>query len=131
MTEQKENSMIDVVIKYPNQKEVVTKIKNEYKEISKICCGMIDIISFPYDDEISIICNDEFIHLNMEANIVIPEFNTILAGPIIFTGFDFLTGDTISLNDKQTKSILDYLKKHSVMNMRLDEAYSYMQSNFK
>lgn len=131
MTEQEEISMINVVVKYPNKKEIVTKIKNEYKEISKICCGMIDIITFPYDETISIICNDEFIHLNMEANILIPEFNTILAGPIIFTGFDYLTGDTISLSEKQITCILNYLKKHTVLNMRLDEAYSYMQSNFK
>lgn len=130
MNEQNESQLIDVIIKYPNKEAAKTVITNKYQNISDICQGMIDILSFPFNDEISIICNDEFIHLNMEANLIIPEFDSVLAGPLIFTGFDYKAGDTVSLTDKQTKEVLIYIERHSVQHMRLDEAYLYMKSNY-
>jgi len=116
---------IKVIIKYPNKEAEVKEIDNDYKVLSNICEGLIDMVSLPADETIDIICNDEFLYNGMEANIVTPENEGVIAGPIILAGYDFETGDTISLTDEQIKTGLKYLKRNIVYNMTIERAYLY------
>ena len=102
MEEENESpQVIRVVTKLPNEEAKAVEIKNDYRTISDFCKGMIDMVDHPKDQHISIICNDEFLFNGMEPNIVAPEREEVLCGPLIFCGYDPETGDSISLTEEQ------------------------------
>jgi hypothetical protein len=116
---------ITVVTKLPNEEAKVTKMKNDYKTISNFCEGLIDMTSHPKDDQMSIICNDNFLMNGMKTNIVVPEREEVYCGPLIFCGYDEETGNSISLTDKQIEMTLKYCKRNMLHNMSLEGAYRY------
>ena len=118
---------IKVILKKPNEKAYIQEIENTYETISSFCEGLIDITSLPYMDDIDVIVNDEFLINNMEPNIIIPEWNSIYAGPIVITGYDITTGNSISLNEYQINKVMKYLSLNTIYNMNLNEAYAYLQ----
>lgn len=68
----KKEEIITVVMKLPDEKVEVRKIKNTYKVLSEFCEGLIDIAPCPIDG-VDIIFNDEFLMNGMRPNIVTPE----------------------------------------------------------
>lgn len=67
-----DNEKIRVIIKQPNEPLEIKEINNDYKELSEICGGLIDITPLPTDESIDICCNDEFLFNGMKANIISP-----------------------------------------------------------
>lgn len=61
----------------------------------------------------------------MSPNIVVPEWESVFPGPLIFAGYDPETGNTISLTNKQIDKVLNYINRNQVFNMSLDRAYLY------
>ena len=123
----KKEEIITVVMKLPDEKVEVRKIKNTYKELSEFCEGLIDIASSPIDG-VDIIFNDEFLMNGMRPNIVTPENYGVICGPIIFAGVDSQTGDTISLTEEQVKKVIQYCNDNMLFNMALESAYAYSRS---
>lgn len=123
----KKEEIITVVMKLPDEKAEVRKIKNTYKELSEFCEGLIDIAPCPIDG-VDIIFNDEFLMNGMRPNIVTPENYGVICGPIIFAGVDPQTGDTISLTEEQVKKVIQYCNDNMLFNMALDSAYAYSRS---
>ena len=123
--EENKIQIIRVILKEPNKEPKVAYIQNDYEVIKEYCKGLIDITSLPINDNIDVILNDESLVLNMEPNIIVPEYIGVLAGPLIFTGINKLTGETISLNDEQVVSALNYIERNKVYNMSLEHAYLY------
>jgi hypothetical protein len=101
---------IRVVEKLPNEDAKITEIANDYKSISKFCGGLIDITTLATDSSVDIICNDEFLYNGMEPNIVTPETEGVLCGPIILCGYDPDNGNSISLTDKQADDRAEILR---------------------
>jgi hypothetical protein len=116
---------IRVVEKLPNEDAKITEIANDYKSISKFCGGLIDITTLATDSSVDIICNDEFLYNGMEPNIVTPETEGVLCGPIILCGYDPDNGNSISLTDKQADEALKYCARNNLHHMSLEGAYRY------
>lgn len=123
---EEETKMIKVVTKLPNEEAKVVEMENRYGFIRKFCKGTIDMIGFPNDNKASIICNDEFLMNGMEPNIIIPEREEVFCGPLIFAGYDPETSETVSLSAKQVETIKKYCEKNSLQNMKLKDAYDYL-----
>jgi hypothetical protein len=116
---------IRVVTKRPNEDAKVETIDNVYTTFHDFCEGIIDMTNHPKDDNVSIVCNDEGLINGMEANIVMPEREGVLAGPIIMCGYDPENGNSISLTEKQEKMCLAYCKRNQLFHMSLQGAYRY------
>jgi hypothetical protein len=125
MEEEKKQEEITVVTKLPNEPAKVEKMKNAYKTISEFCGGLIDMTELPKDDLVSVICNDESLINGMETNIVMPETEGVFCGPIVFAGYDPETGDSVSLTEKQIKTVLRYCERNMLHHMSLEGAYRY------
>lgn len=119
---------IKTVVKLPNENPVVKEIDNDYHELKDICQGVIDFVDMPGDERMCICCNDCFLYNGMEANIVLPEQGQILAGPIVFMGYDPDTGDNISLTDAQVDKALKYIDKYQTPGVDLITSYNIMKS---
>ena len=115
---------VKVITKRPNEKPKVEDIENEYEALYNYVLGLIDYTYLPKREDIDIIVNDSSLILGMDANIVLPEYEGVLAGPIIFAAHNE-NGDMISLNDEQIDYILKYIDKNQVFNMSLERAFQY------
>lgn len=125
MEEETTASKIRAVVKEPNKDAVVTEITNDYKTLSKAVGGLIDMTPMPTDDSVDIVCNDEFLYNGMEPNIVMPEREGVLCGPIVFVGYNPEDGSSISLTDKQVEKALRYCQRNVLHHMSLEGAYRY------
>ncbi len=115
---------VKVITKRPNENPKVEEIDNEYESLYGFVLGLIDYTYLPKREDIDIIVNDSSLCLGMTPNIVIPEYEHVLAGPIIFSTHNE-DGEMISLNDEQIECILKYINKNQVFNMSLDRAFEY------
>ena len=115
---------VKVITKRPNKKPKVEDIENEYESLYNYVLGLIDYTYLPKREDIDIIVNDSSLILGMDANIVLPEYEGVLAGPIIFSTHNE-NGDMVSLNDEQIDYILKYIDKNQVFNMSLERAFQY------
>ena len=115
---------VKVITKRPNEKPKVEDIENEYESLYNYVLGLIDYTYLPKREDIDIIVNDSSLILGMDANIVLPEYERVLAGPIIFAAHNE-NGDMVSLNDEQIDYILKYIDKNQVFNMSLERAFQY------
>lgn len=120
-----EPKKIRVVTKLPDEDAKEELMENGYFTISEFCKGLIDIAPLPTDESITIICNDEFLLNGMKPNIVTPETEGVICGPIVICGYDPETGDSISLTDEQVTKALDYCQRNNLHNMSLEGAYRY------
>ncbi len=123
-----EGKTIKAIIKYPDKKPQVVNFFDSYENISEFVSGMIEQVALPGHDDITIICNDDFIFNGMSPNIILPERENVLCGPLIFTGYDNETGDTVSLNEKQIDAVMDYCEKNNLHHMSLAGAYHYSKA---
>ena len=119
------NKKIKVVVKIPNKDAEVKVIDSGYETLSDIVGGLIDIISLPMDNNIDIVCNDEGLLMSMNPNIVIPEYESVLVGPIVFQSYNIETGDAMSLTDEQIDTVIKYCNCNKVNDMALEDAYYY------
>ena len=105
--------LITVVIKMPGEEPEVATIYNRLKSYQKFVDGFIESVPAPFDyDNINIVMNDEGKIRKMGANIFVPEYKDIFAGPILAVGVtDDLTWR--SLTDKEIDEVLKYFKEHS------------------
>lgn len=120
-----EPKKIRVVTKLPDEDAKEELMENGYFTISEFCKGLIDIAPLPTDERVTIICNDEFLLNGMKPNIVTPETEGVICGPIVICGYDPETGDSISLTDEQVTKALDYCQRNNLHHMSLEGAYRY------
>ena len=118
---------IKVVLKKPNEKEIVTFIDNEYEEFANYCDGLIDITKHPTIDDVDVVLNDMSLMKGMSPNIIVPEYEEIFAGPLIFVGYDSDIGKSLSLTDEQVDKVLNYINRNQVFNMSVERAYLYLK----
>jgi len=120
---------IRVIIKEVDKEAEVKEIDNLADELQMIVGGLFDITTLPEGENIDIICNDNFISEGAQANFIMPEYNHVMGGNVVFAGYDPETGDTISLTDEQIKTVNEYLDHYNVKRMDLETAYYTMQIN--
>jgi hypothetical protein len=120
-----EPKIIRVITKLPNEEPKIVDMSTEISGIQEFCQGLIDITGLPKDETVQVICNDNFLCNGMEPNIVVPEWEQVFCGPLIFTGFEPETGETVSLTDKQIEETLRYCKRNNLHHMSLEGAYRY------
>lgn len=118
---------IKVVLKKPNEKAIVTVIDNEHEEFANYCDGLIDITKHPTIDDVDVVLNDMSLMKGMSPNIIVPEYEEIFAGPLIFVGYDSDIGKSLSLTDEQVDKVLNYINRNQVFNMSVERAYLYLK----
>ncbi len=115
---------VKAITKLPNEKAKITEIPSDYGFVSDFVGGLVDCTFLPTDEDIDIIVNDNSLNLRMNPNIVTPEFEGVLAGPLIFCTHDD-EGEMASLTDEQIDKAMRYIERNSVFNMSLERAYQY------
>ncbi len=116
---------IKVITKRPNEKPEIKEIdSSDYEFLYDFCEGMMDATPLPTDENVTIFVNDNSLNLKMPANIVMPEWNGVLAGPMVLATHDE-EGNMISLSDAQIEKTMKYLERNSVYNMSIERAYLY------
>ncbi len=117
---------VKVITKLPNEKAKVEEIPNDFNFVSEFVGGLIDSTFLPTDEDIDVIVNDSSLTLGMNPNIVTPEYEGVLAGPLIFCTHNE-EGNMVSLSDEQIKKTMKYIERNNVFNMSLERAYLYSQ----
>ena len=117
---------VKVITKLPNEKAKIEEIPNDFDFVSEFVEGLVDSTFLPTDEDIDVIVNDSSLTLGMEPNIVTPEYEGVLAGPLIFCTHDE-EGEMVSLSDEQIEKAMKYIERNSVFNMSLERAYQYSQ----
>lgn len=121
-------NVIKAVIKEENKEPKVVEIKNDLKEFQKRVGGLIDMTSVPgMEGQADIICNDDFLNNGSSPNIMLPEYDHVMGGCLIFVGYDPSTGASVSLTDNQTEKIMDYIGKNKVDGMDFLDAFHAME----
>lgn len=115
---------VKVITKLPNEKAKIIEIPSDYGFVSDFVGGLVDCTFLPTDEDIDIVLNDNSLNLGMEPNIVLPEFEGVLAGPLIFCTHDD-EGEMVSINDSQIEKAMKYIERNSIFNMSLERAYQY------
>lgn len=123
-----EERKIRVVIKEVDKPCEVKEIPYGYKSFQQYVQGLYEIVEMPNHKNIDIACNEEYLLNGMKANLVLPEQNNVLGGPLIFMGYEPLEGDSISLTDKQIEEVKEFVRTHEVQNMSIAEAYYGMKA---
>ena len=99
---------INVLVKTPNKKPKVKKIRNELDRIRKIVGGEFDLIE--YDDESFIAYN-----YKLKSKNPIQIGNYLISGNIVIFRNDAENGDFASLTPKQ---LSDFIKEFSIHNSK-------------
>lgn len=127
--EEKKSNKIRVILKEENKPARVEEIDNDIKFLQGFVGGMIDMTSMPgMNGEVDVICNDEFLYNGSLPNVMVPEYDHIMGGNLIFAGYDPEDGSSISLTDKQIDDVLKYIDKNKVENMDFDMAFCALQA---
>ena len=119
--------MIKVIVKQPNGDPEIKEVPNAYEEMAEFCHGFIGMGEMPFNRRINYIVNDSSLVNGMEPNIVLPEYENLIAGPVIFAGNDD-EGNTISLTDEQIEKVMKYIGRNQVFYLSMEGAYIYMMS---
>lgn len=124
-----DKNKIRVILKEENKKPEVKEIDNQIGFIQKYVGGLIDMTSMPnMDGKVDIICNDNFLNDGSKPNVMIPEYNHVMGGNLIFCGYNPETGDSISLTDEQIEKVMKYIDKNKVENMDFGSAFLLMNA---
>jgi hypothetical protein len=103
---------VKAIVKEPGKEAEIKEVIIKLESLQKIVKGMIEIIPFPDIEGLDIILNEEGKLINLDPNILIPEYNDLAVGPIIVLGFDEDKGDHRSLSEEEIKKVKEYLKKN-------------------
>ena len=95
---------IKVVIVKPHEPAYEAVIKNDLYELQQIVGGWIEI-TYPFDEDVCVIGNDEAKLIGMEGTLSIND--SIYCGPVIIVGDDYENGVFKSLTDEQIKFYTD------------------------
>ena len=120
--------MIKVITKEPNREPEIREIPNDYRCLAEFCKGLIGMGTMPNDERANYIVNDSSLVNGMEPNIVLPEYEEVIAGPVMFAGLDPDTGNTVSLTGRQVERIMRYIERNQVFNMSMGMAYRYSKA---
>ena len=123
----KENK-IKVVVKEVNKPCEVKEIDNDYKAFQGVVQGLYEITKMPNREDIDIACNEEYLYNGMDANLIVPEQENVLGGPLIFMSYNAETGDSCSLTDEQITAVQGFVKTHEVRHLTIVEAYYAMKA---
>lgn len=118
---------IRVVFKDVDKPYEVKEISSDYKTFQQHVKGVFQILPLSMEDNIDIIYNDCYLLNGMRANLILPEQDNILGGPLIFAGYEPNEGDNISLTDEQIEIVKKFIHAHEVYNMSIIEAYFTLQ----
>ena len=103
------DNKIRIIIKKPYEKAEIIDMDNSLDKFKKIIgCRTAEFCIFPQGKDIAMIIDDDGKYMQPHGNFVVPEFQDIIVGPCIFIATD-RNGETIGLDDKQTKIITKYL----------------------
>ena len=58
---------------------------------------------------------------------MLPEYDHVMGGCLIFVGYDPSTGASVSLTDNQAEKIMDYIGKNKVDGMDFLDAFHAME----
>lgn len=116
---------IKVIQKLPNEEAKVVEMDNTLGELQSFVKGNIDYLEMPRQHNSDLIFNDNFLYEDMEPNIVMPEREEIICGPLIVAGYEPETGNTISLTNNQIVSAMKYIERNKVYNMSIIGAFRY------
>lgn len=120
---------IKVILKVENKKAEVKELSLDVHFLQGYVGGLIDMTSMPnMDGEVDIICNDNFLNNGSKPNVMLPEYNHVMGGNLVFAGYDPMTGDSISLTDKQIEKVMKYIDKNQVKNMDFASAFMLMKA---
>ena len=103
---------VKAIVKEPGKEAEIKEVIIKLESLQKIVKGMIEIIPFPEIEGLDIILNEEGKLINLDPNILIPEYNDLAVGPIIVLGFDEDKGDHRSLSEEEIKKVKEYIKKN-------------------
>ncbi|OQC17223.1 MAG: hypothetical protein BWX72_00442 [Firmicutes bacterium ADurb.Bin080] len=103
---------VKAIVKEPGKEAEIKEVIIKLESLQKIVKGMIEIIPFPDIEGLDIILNEEGKLINLDPNILIPEYNDLAVGPIIVLGFDEDKGDHRSLSEEEIKKVKEYIKKN-------------------
>jgi hypothetical protein len=103
---------VKAIVKEPGKEGEIKEVIIKLESLQKIVKGMIEIIPFPEIEGLDIILNEEGKLINLDPNILIPEYNDLAVGPIIVLGFDEDKGDHRSLSEEEIKKVKEYIKKN-------------------
>lgn len=119
---------LKILYKEPNRKAKEMTVRDDYQTISHLCKGMIDLVKYPLSDHIILFVNDSFLVDNMPPTLILPETGQLICGPVLFTGYDPKTGESLSLTKTQMKEVRNYLAQNEIYHMTLESAYRYLQA---
>lgn len=114
-----------VITKLPNEEAKIAEIGSEIGELQGLVGGLIEIVDMPKKDGIEIVVNDNFLNEGMEPNIILPEREEVLCGPIVIAGLNKEEGSLTSLSEKELKEAMAYIERNKVYGMSLGGAYRY------
>ena len=124
--------MIRVIMKKEGREPYVAEIENDFHAFQDYVGGLIDMDTFPgMENEVDIICNDGFMSNDSNPSVLLPEYDHIMGGNLIFAGYDPKDGSTISLTDEQIEKVMDYIQKNKVNETSYIAAYTILRQRQK
>lgn len=105
-----------VVIKEPQKAPYITEINSDLETLQQQVGGRIDNVYDLVSEGINIWINDEGKLNGLIPNFYIYDGIDIVVGTAVFTGFN-QEGESISLTEKQTDKVLQYLKYRTLANL--------------
>jgi hypothetical protein len=106
-----EKRNIRVIVKEPGKDAEVKEILDEYKTYNNLVGGFIETITIPGVKGAVAVLNDEGKLNNLASNIFLPEYDDMLVGTIVVTGFRS-DGEFCSLSDEQVEKVSQYISSH-------------------
>ncbi len=133
---QEEKKKITVLIKPVDKEAYVTEIEDDYKKIQEIVGGRFECVEMPTVKNVDIYVNEEGLLEGLAGNFWLPEYQDCVKGACMIVGYNPRNGNTVSLNDKQIKGCLKYIKQYELpqnTDLYLDFHYleTIMNSRYK
>lgn len=124
--------MIRVIMKEEGGDPYVAEIENDFHAFQDYVGGLIDMDTLPgLENEVDIIFNDDYMSNYSNPSLMLPEYDNIMGGNLIFAGYDPEDGSTISLTDEQIDKVMDYVQKNKVNETSFIAAYTILKQREK
>lgn len=109
-----EDEKLRVIYKEPGKRCEIREIGTSLKDYQECVHGDIESIPFPGKENVDIILNDIGKLIGMERNVIVPEYEDILVGPIVVIGVDERNCMWKSLPEEEIKDVENYLNHHMI-----------------